>query len=287
MSDEEWGTKSDTDMIKNIKDKARAESPLGLFENFRKSKTTATEAAKEAAGAIEHMATSKWDNMSRASEDNDAVLDKASIMTKEKRATTSIAEEAVLKMVANIDKTAVSAECMQLTQVGFIDILRKINQEKFLMLKEIKSHFATKVDKVVMAKDYQIKCQRVIAIEAAKKIVSETTKDSSELFNREVTKLMIQYSRILDLVEYFETVVKQQSAVIAFQEKIISKLSLRMNAGKIDEEVIKKQTSFLRSQQTMRDKDVSATFSQIPKILYKYEPFEFYGGNFSASQEDK
>lgn len=112
MSDEEWGTKSDTDMIKNIKDKARAESPLGLFENFRKSKTTATEAAKEAAGAIEHMATSKWDNMSRASEDNDAVLDKASIMTKEKRATTSIAEEAVLKMVANIDKTAVSAECM-------------------------------------------------------------------------------------------------------------------------------------------------------------------------------
>ena len=76
------------------------------------------------------------------------------------------------------------------------------------MLKEIKSHFATKVDKVVMAKDYQIKCQRVIAIEAAKKIVSETTKDSSELFNREVTKLMIQYSRILDLVEYFETVVK-------------------------------------------------------------------------------
>ena len=75
--------------------------------------------------------------------------------------------------------------------------------------------------------------------------------------------------------------------MIAFQEKIISKLSLRMNAGKIDEEVIKKQTSFLRSQQTMRDKDVSATFSQIPKILYKYEPFEFYGGNFSASQEDK
>ena len=66
----------------------------------------------------------------------------------------------------------------------------------------------SKVDKVVMAKDYQIKCQRMIAIEAAKKIVSETTKDSSFLFNREVTKLMIQYSRILDLVDYFETVVK-------------------------------------------------------------------------------
>lgn len=46
---------------------------------------------------------------------------------------------------------------------------------------------------------------------------------------------MLQYQRVLDLVEYFETVVKSQSGVIAFQEKIISKLSMRINANKVEE----------------------------------------------------
>jgi len=35
-------------------------------------------------------------------------------------------EEAVMKIVENIDSTAVSAEAMQLTQVGYIDLLRQI-----------------------------------------------------------------------------------------------------------------------------------------------------------------
>lgn len=50
-----------------------------------------------------------------------------------------------------------------------------------------------------------------------------------------MTNLLIQYSRILDLVEYFEKVVKNQSTVIAFQEKVISKLSVRINSARIDE----------------------------------------------------
>ena len=103
-----------------------------------------------------------------------------------------------------------------MTQVGFIDSLRKVNASKYLALKEVKAHFMLKVDKVILAKDYQIKCQRVVAIEAAKRIVSETTKDSSNLFNVEVTKLMLQYEKILKLVDYFETVVKSQCSVIAF-----------------------------------------------------------------------
>ena len=92
--------------------------------------------------------------------------------------------------MANLDVAVVSAEAMQLTQVGFIDCLRKVNQDKILTLKTVKEHFMAKVDKVVMAKEYQIRCQRLLAIEAAKKIVSEATKDSSVLFNQEVAKLM-------------------------------------------------------------------------------------------------
>lgn len=67
-------------------------------------------------------------------------------------------EEAVLKIVANLDQTALSAEAMKLTQVGFIDCLRRVTRDKFQTLKQVKGHFISKVDRVVMAKDYQIKC---------------------------------------------------------------------------------------------------------------------------------
>ena len=44
-------------------------------------------------------------------------------------------EEAVLKIVANLDQTALTAEAMKLTQVGFIDCLRRVTRDKFQTLK--------------------------------------------------------------------------------------------------------------------------------------------------------
>lgn len=79
----------------------------------------------------------------------------------------------------------------------------------------MRKHFAKKVEKVIAAKDYQIRCQRMICMDASKKIISETTKDSTKLFNVETVKLTTQYNRILDLVEYFERVVKEQGSVIS------------------------------------------------------------------------
>ena len=55
----------------------------------------------------------------------------------------------------------------------------------------------------------------MICMDASKKIISETTKDSTKLFNVETVKLTTQYNRILDLVEYFERVVKEQGSVIS------------------------------------------------------------------------
>ena len=65
-----------------------------------------------------------------------------------------LSEEAVLKIVANLDQTALTAEAMKLTQVGFIDCLRRVTRDKFQTLKQVKGHFISKVDRVVMAKDY-------------------------------------------------------------------------------------------------------------------------------------
>ena len=122
---------------------------------------------------------------------------------------------------------------MKLTQVGFIDMLRKVTQDKYQTLSKVKEHFVEKVDKVIQSKDYQIRCQRIVAIESAKKVVDETTRDSNALFNKEVNRLVMQYSRSLDLIGYFENVVKNQAGVIALQEKILSKLSLKMNGEEI------------------------------------------------------
>jgi len=39
----------------------------------------------------------------------------------------------------------------------------------------------------------------------------------------------------------------------------------------------------MKSQHDYKEGDINAIFARIPKIFYKYEPFEFYGGNFVAS----
>ena len=36
-----------------------------------------------------------------------------------------------------------------------------------------------------------------------------------------------------------------------------------------------------------RETDIDGIFQSMPKIMYKFEPFEFYGGNYAMSQQDK
>ena len=176
---------------------------------------------------------------------------------------------------------------MELTQVGFIDCLRKVNQDKYLTLKAVREHFEQKVSKVISAKDYQIKCQRLLSVETAKKIVTETTKDSSQLFNREVTLLLQQYARILDLVNYFENVVRNQASVIALQEIQLTKLGMKKNAVKIAKVAHEDATKTTLAQPEYSEALTDAIFYSLPKEhFHKYEPFEFYGGTFLA-QDDK
>ena len=43
----------------------------------------------------------------------------------------------------------------------------------------------------------------------------------------------------------------------------------------------------MKRNSTMKEKDINDIFDSTPRYLYKYEPFEFYGGNFKASEQDK
>ena len=95
--------------------------------------------------------------------------------------------------------------------------------------------FNKKIDLVVDAKNYELRCQRILAVDAAKKIVRTSFKTSKDLFNEEVSALRSQYKKMLELVDFFENIVNQQSSVIALQEKVETKLSCKLFAQKIDE----------------------------------------------------
>ena len=64
---------------------------------------------------------------------------------------------------------------------------------------------------------------------------------------------------------------------------------MRLNAIKIDDNFHQEATTALKRRNTYNEKEINAIYNSLPSKnqLYKYEPFEFYGGNFQASQIDK
>lgn len=78
---------------------------------------------------------------------------------------------------------------------------------------------------------------------------------------------MMQYSRVIQLVDYFETVVKEQCGVMAFQEKVISKLAFRLNSIKIDQNHHQKAVSDLKRRQAYNEREVNAIFKEMPKSV--------------------
>ena len=92
--------------------------------------------------------------------------------------------------------------------------------------------------------------------------------------------------RILDLVTYFENVVRNQAGVIALQEIQLTKLGMKKNAKKISREVHEDVTKAVVAQPGYDEKLVDAIFNDLPKEqIHKYEPFEFYGGTFLAGDD--
>ena len=63
-----------------------------------------------------------------------------------------------LQLVENIDNLAVKAEHMPLTKIQFIDCLREVTRQKILQVKQAKELFAKKIDLVVDAKNYELRC---------------------------------------------------------------------------------------------------------------------------------
>ena len=77
--------------------------------------------------------------------------------------------------------------------------------------------------------------------------------------------LLQQYMRILDLVTYFENVVRNQAGVIALQEIQLTKLGMKKNAKKISKEVHEDVTKAAITQPDHNEKLSNAIFDALPK----------------------
>jgi hypothetical protein len=62
---------------------------------------------------------------------------------------------------------------------------------------------------------------------------------------------------------------------------------MKHNVSKIDDELMQKQTSFMRKQSVYNEKEINSIFKDMPKNPDKYEPFQLYGGSFAMQEQDK
>lgn len=78
--------------------------------------------------------------------------------------------------------------------------------------------FQNRMKLVVAAKDYEVRCERTIAIETARTMLQETAKVARVEMNEEAQSLRSQYVKLLSLVDFYEGTIKKQAVNIATQE---------------------------------------------------------------------
>ncbi len=88
-------------------------------------------------------------------------------------------------LVENLDINYSKALNLELTKNQFFDIMRQVTQQKFIAIKEVQRMFQNRMRLVVAAKDYEIRCERTIAVETARTMLQETAKNTRESFNKE------------------------------------------------------------------------------------------------------
>ncbi len=71
-------------------------------------------------------------------------------------------------LVENLDSNYSKALNLDLTKNQFFDIMRQVTQEKFIAIKEVQRMFQNRMRLVVAAKDYEVRCERTIAVETAR-----------------------------------------------------------------------------------------------------------------------
>jgi hypothetical protein len=159
-------------------------------------------------------------------------------------------------------------------------MMRKVTADKFKTIADVKQTFRKRLGHLADAKDYEVRCQRHMAIEGARKLVQEYTETINKEFNKEAEVLKEQFIWMDEQTRKHEEIFAEQTRTIGLQELMISKLSKALFVRKVDNDM-KKQFFKTYSSRALRDTDNK----QIRPFVK--DAFEFYGGNYRMSEVEK
>ena len=118
----------------------------------------------------------------------------------------------IYSMVDNADLNLAQAERMRITKDDFFEIYGKINQEKFQAISDVKLLFYGRMKYLIAAKEYEIRCQRHLAMEGTRKTVTKLSQQINAEFGNQAKLLNKQYSKVSNQLDYYENVFKSQAS---------------------------------------------------------------------------
>lgn len=70
--------------------------------------------------------------------------------------------------------------------------------------------FSKRMKLLVAAKDYEVRCERVMALDLSKKAILEMSKKLEGDFTSEAQCLRSQYTKVLNLLDFYEMTMRNQ-----------------------------------------------------------------------------
>lgn len=108
------------------------------------------------------------------------------------------------------------AENVPMSKSMFLNCLHEVNKQKLLAVKETRNLFDKRIKVLLGAKNYELSCQRIVAIEAAKQVIHAQVRITKDYFNVETRKLVDQFYTLIDLLNLQDKKLFEYTSTIAY-----------------------------------------------------------------------
>jgi len=109
-------------------------------------------------------------------------------------------------------------------------------------------------------------------------------------FNKEASCLILEFRRSLDLVDFYEKIVREQAGVISLQEKVLGRVSHSLFSKIVEQEAHNDTTEKAllvnddEESEAMMAKDSAKQSAAAHLNTFFREPFDLYGGQFMVNE---
>lgn len=179
---------------------------------------------------------------------------------------------------------------MKLTNMQFIDCLRRVVRAKVLAIQETKHVFQRGVDKLIRAQEYEMRNMEVVGVRTATDVFNTRAEEAANTFNDEARRLQKQYKVTHDLIKYYECALQEKNAKLALQECMLVKLhthiavSMRQRA---DRALVQRTLSARLSQPLGEKYDLREDPNgEWTKTRLGQRAFDFYGHHLRLQENE-